>query len=235
MAILGIHCPRDGARIFSQIEVMGDREPLGHQHITLLHLGDDVPIETLAKAVVAVYGVTSKTKPFTVQTSRVTSFPPHPDEGTVPIICPIVSDALHAMHGRLKASLDKAGVEYSKKFPEYKPHVTLSYVKDPLVFADHAADKDIPGIEWGVADIVLWGGNEGDQRFSANFPLTIGKTAAVGDVVYRALVRIAAWKRGCGQNMHPSAQPHQCPCDHHQTFDEKWKTIEEHLAPYLKP
>ena len=47
MAILGINCPRDVARIFSQIEVAGEREPLGQQHITLLHLGDDVPIEQL--------------------------------------------------------------------------------------------------------------------------------------------------------------------------------------------
>ena len=51
MAVLGIHCPRDVARIFSQIEVAGEREPLGHQHITLLYLGDDVPIEQLAKAI----------------------------------------------------------------------------------------------------------------------------------------------------------------------------------------
>jgi len=192
MAVLGIHCPRDVARIFSQIECIGDKEPLWHQHITLLYLGDDVPIEQLAKAVVAIYGVTSKTKPFSVMADRVTSFPPHPEHGTVPIICPIVSPALHDLQARLRAAFDRMGIEYSRKFPEYKPHVTLSYTKDPLVFADHVADKDIPPIEWGVADIVLWGGEDGDQRFSANFPLTIGKTASANDVVYRAFVRIAA-------------------------------------------
>ena len=201
MAILGIHCPRDVARIFSQIETIGEREPLGHQHITLLHLGDDVPIEQLAKAIVAVFGVTSKTKPFTVQTNRVTAFPPHPEHGTVPIICPIVSPALHDLQARLKSALDNVKVEYSKTFPIYQPHVTLSYVKDPLVHADHTADKDIPPLEWGVADVVLWGGNDGDQRFSANFPLTIGKTAASrSDVIYRALVRVARWKAGHDEN-----------------------------------
>lgn len=232
MAVLGIHCPHDVGRIFSQIEVMGEREPLGHQHITLLYFGDDVPIETLATAIVAVYQVTSRTKPFTVQTNRVTAFPPHPEKGTVPIICPVVSPSLHDLHGRLKAALDRAKVDYSRTFPEYKPHVTLSYVEDPLVYADHTADKDIPSIEWGVADVVLWGGDEGDQRFSANFPLTIGKTASACDVVYRALVRLAAWKQGCGANHAPGA--HTCPCDHHQQVDPA-KIIEKYLGSYLKP
>lgn len=233
MAVLGIHCPHDVGRIFSQIEVEGEREPLGHQHITLLYFGDDVPIETLAKAIVAIYGVTSKTKPFTVQTNRVTAFPPHPEHGTVPIICPVVSPPLHDLHGRLKAALDRAKVDYSRTFPEYKPHVTLSYVKDPLVHADHTADKDIPSIEWGVADVVLWGGDEGDQRFSANFPLSIGKTASMTDVVYRALVRLAAWKQSCGVNHAPGTREHTCPCDHHQA--DPAKVIEKYLASYLRP
>ena len=246
MAILGIHCPRDVGRIFSQIDVMGEREPLGHQHITLLHLGDDVPIETLAKAIVAVYGVTSKTKPFTVQTNRITAFPPHPEHGTVPIICPIVSQPLHDMHTRLKAALDHAKVDYSRTFPIYQPHVTLSYVKDPLVHADHAADKDIPSIEWGVADIVLWGGEEGDQRFSANFPLTIGKTASAGrDVIYRALVRLVrGHKLAHDANGQCAAT---CPChDKDKKFhpatgkvdpmsEEGRKLVEHHLGQYLRP
>jgi 2'-5' RNA ligase len=228
MAILGIHCPHDVGRLFSQIDIglRGiDREPLGHQHVTLLHLGDDVPIDTLAKAIVATYGVTSKTRPFTVQTNRVTSFPPHPKHGTVPIICPLVSEPLHEMQGRLKGALDGAKIEYSKTFPVFKPHVTLGYAKDPLVFADHAADKDIPSIEWGVADIVLWGGDEGDLRFSANFPLSIGKTAglktaSVDDVVYRAFVRLAMHRQRrahvngqclstCPCHDNPHAEPHE--------------------------
>ncbi len=211
MAILGIHCPRDVGRIFSQIDVIGEREPLGHQHITILHLGDDVPIEQLAKAIVAVFNVTSRTKPFTVQTNRVSTFPPHPEHGTVPVICPVVSPPLHELHARLKAALDQAGVDYSKTFPVYKPHVTLSYVKDPLVHADGVAEKEIPPIEWGVADIVLWGGDEGDQRFSANFPLTIGKTASVQDVVYRALVRLAQHQRKQAHDADGNCSP-TCPC-----------------------
>jgi 2'-5' RNA ligase len=222
---------------------MGEREPLGQQHITLLYLGDDVPIETLAKAIVAVYSVTSKTKPFTVQTNRVTAFPPHPEHGTVPIICPIVSETLHAFQAKLKAALDHAKVEYSKTFPIYKPHVTLSYVKDPLVFVEHVADMDIPAIEWGVADIVLWGGDESDQRFSANFPLTIGKTASAGDVIYRALVRLAAHARkGHDANGQCAAA---CPC-HDKNFhpatghvdpmsEEGRKLVEHHLGQYLRP
>ena len=210
MAILGIHLPRDISRIFAQINVKGDKEPLGHQHVTLLYLGDDVPIEQLAKAVVATYNVTSKTKPFTVSTNRISTFPPHPDHGTVPVICPLVSPPLHDLQARLRAAFDTAKVDYSKKFPEYKPHVTLSYLEDPAENANKALEKEIPSIEWGVADIVLWGGDLSDLRFSANFPLSIGKTASRSlDVLYRAFVRMARGKRAHDADGHCSVT---CPC-----------------------
>lgn len=194
MAILGVRIPHDISRIFGQIEVpllkKEEREPFEMAHVTLFYLGERVPIDQLAKTVVATYSVTSKAKPFTVMTNRTTAFPPHPEHGTVPIICPITSSDIHELHASLRAALDRAGVAYNKTFKEFRPHVTLGYVSDPLVYADHAADMDIPLIEWGIADIVLWGGEEGDQRFSANFPLSLGKTASNHDF-YLALVRIA--------------------------------------------
>jgi hypothetical protein len=162
---------------------------------------------------VAVYGVTSQTKPFMVGTNKITTFPPHPDHGTVPVICPIISPPLHDLQARLRVALDRAKVDYSKKFPEYKPHVTLSYLEDPAADAAKEAAQDIPPIAWGVADIVLWGGEDSDQRFSANFPLSIGKTASGRgtDVLYRAIVRVAQ----LGRKHSHDADGHcsvTCPC-----------------------
>ena len=174
------------ARLLSALEIPGNKEPTDTFHVTVLYLGDKVPIEQLGKAIIATYSVTSATTPFTVRTNRVTAFEPH-DDGT-PIICPIDSPGLHELREKLTAALDKAGVEYSKKFPIFVPHMTLGYSKDPGVYADHAADQDFPTVEWGAAELVLWGGDEGDDRLVATFPfsLRIEKKA-----LYRAFVRLA--------------------------------------------
>jgi hypothetical protein len=47
-----------------------------------------------------------------------------------------------------------------------------------------------PPIEWGVGDVVLWGGNSENDGIEVTFPLSMGKTA-----MYRALVRLAMMKQ----------------------------------------
>jgi RNA 2',3'-cyclic 3'-phosphodiesterase len=175
MALLGIQIPHETARILNQIEVPGNRESTDAYHITLLYLGDHVPIETVAQAVIAAYKVTSMTRPFTVRTRLVTSFPG--GEDGVPIIAKIESDELHRFRADIASSFDAAAISYSKKFPEYKPHVTLAYSDSPM------ADQDIPMLEWGAHEIVLWAGEHGDQRMTVTFPFTLMPTAASPDRV----------------------------------------------------
>lgn len=171
MAFIGLALPSPTARVLSEIEVGGKTEAPSHFHITLLYLGENVPIETLGKALVATYEVSSQTDPFTVRTSRVSSFPATPD-GEVPIICLVDSAPLHDLHARLKKAYDKAGVDYSKKFPTYRPHVTLSYAEEAI------KDRKIPTVEWGAHELVLWGGDEGDRRVVMSFPFSIKDQAA---------------------------------------------------------
>ncbi len=191
MSFLGIRVPNDITRVLSEVEVPGAKEPRDHMHITICNLGKNVPIEQIVRVIMATYQVTSKTKPFTVRTNQVTSFSSNPDDG-VPIIARIESDALHALRAALCASLDAHKVEYSKRYPEFKPHVTLAYSPDPMVDADKAADKAIPSIEWGVGEIVLWGGDSGDEKLTVTFPLSIAMTR---EAVYRAAVRLALNKK----------------------------------------
>lgn len=183
MSFLGLRVPHETARLLSELEIPGQKDPVGHFHITILFLGDNVPIETIGKALVATYGVASQTQPFTVSTSRISCFPPKksatsPRDGKAPIICRIDSDALHSMRGKLCKSFDDASVPYDKKFPEYKPHVTLGWSEEVM------DDKRIPTVEWGAHELVLWGGDEGDRRVTLTFPLSL-KLASSRRVVAR--------------------------------------------------
>lgn len=189
MAFLGIKIPHEIARLLAQVDYgsKGKPEPTDQFHVTLFYFGENVPIEQLTKAILTTYKTTSKTRPFTAQTSHVSTFPPHPEEGTVPVICRVDSTELHDLRAKLVKAYEDAGVTYDKKFPVYKPHLTLAYI-EPGEEAQKAQDLDltIPTIEWGVGEIVLWGGDDGDERLVVTFPFALPLTR---ELVYRAMVR----------------------------------------------
>ncbi len=133
-----------------------------------------------------IFSVVSQAKPFTVATSKITTFPPNPDDGT-PIIGLIDSPELHAFRKTLCETFDKSGVEYNKKYPDYRPHVTLGYSSDPLG-GDKAVNLAIPVVEWGAHELVLWGGDSGDNRIIITFPFSVATTKAA---MHKAFVQLA--------------------------------------------
>lgn len=212
MAMIGVRVPAEAARLLAAIPgpaEFGEPEPADQFHITLAHLGDDLTIDEIARAIEPTFAVASSTAPFVVSTSHVSTFPAHPEHRTVPIIALIDSPELHALWGILGRTLDDAGVDFSKKFPEFRPHVTLAYGKDPLIDTDKAADIHLPRpLMWGVHEIVLWGGGKGANHVVVNFPLSLGLTKAAStrltrvDAMYRGAVRLSmhadryGWPRG---------------------------------------
>lgn len=165
MSFIGLKLAHETARLLSEIEVPGRKESLDFYHLTVLHLGDSLPIETVARAMVATFQVTSVMQPFTVRLNRVSCF--DKNSHGVPIICRAESDSLHELWSALKTSFDNSGLDYSKKFPEFKPHVTLSYAEEPI------EDLRIPTVEWGAHELILWGGDTGDRRVVVTFPLSL--------------------------------------------------------------
>jgi 2'-5' RNA ligase len=181
MAFLGLQVPHETARLLSGIDVPGDREPTSHFHVTMFFFGDDLDIDHLAGIIRAAFGVTTQTRPFTVGTSSITSFP---SEGSKPIICRVESDELHALRERIRKVFDEEGVEYNQRHPEFKPHVTLAYDDSGEDFED----QSIPTVEWGAHELVLWGGNSGDDRLVVSFPFVLNPDKAkVARVVQRFL------------------------------------------------
>ena len=170
MAGLVITVPSETVHELEKLDVPGKRNSGDHQHVTLFNFGDDVSLPSLSKIMESTYKVMEKFKPFSLSVNQISSFPPHPEKGTVPIICPVESKELFSLQKKLKAAYDRDGVEYSNLFPEYKPHTTLSYLDEEPEDSDY--ERKLPSaIRWGAQQVVLWGGDKGDSRLSVNFPL----------------------------------------------------------------
>jgi 2'-5' RNA ligase len=163
MAFIGFRVPAETAQLFKSIDVPGDRE--NFHHITILNFGDTMSIEDIGLGLEVAYDVISEMQPFKVKTNKITCFPGG-DDG-VPIICPVESEELHELWEKLGEAFDEAGISFSKKFPVYKPHVTLSFAPEPI------DDRSIPTIEWGAHELVLWGGDGGDRGIAVHIPFSL--------------------------------------------------------------
>jgi 2'-5' RNA ligase len=162
MAIVCLKVPYNIAKTLSGIDVPGDHVPTEEKHITILNLGDDLSIQTIGKSVITCARVTEKMKPFQVQLNGYSTFPK--GKLGIPIICHVQSEELHELHDQLSKAFDSSGIEYSKKFPEFKPHVTLSYCDEKI------HDKKFKNsFTWTATDLVLWGGEHGDERIFTVF------------------------------------------------------------------
>lgn len=163
MAFLGIRIPHETGRLLSGIEVPGKNVAPSDMHITILHFEENWPISEIAHALEATYDVVSKIKPFLVETDKVICFPKREEQCA--IVALMKSAELHELRDKLAKEFDDCKIEYSKTFKDYKPHVTLSYNDEEI------DDFDIEPLEFSVSEIVLWGGDHGDNRIFVTFPL----------------------------------------------------------------
>jgi 2'-5' RNA ligase len=165
MAILCLKVPQSIARSLSAINVPGEPVPTDEKHITLLNFGDDMPIDAIGKTVIAVARATEQIGPFNVELNGYGTPFGSSDNG-VPVICPVEGRELHDLHAVLSNALTEAGVEFSRKFPEYKPHVTLSWAEEEVQDGTFRTP-----ISWTVTDVVLWCGDHGEERMHTVFDL----------------------------------------------------------------
>jgi 2'-5' RNA ligase len=178
MALLSLQVPHEVSRVLGSIKVPGTQEPRDSHHVTLLYLGKDIPIDTVSKALVVAYRVAEITTPVPLAIERVSSFPKG-DDG-VPIIGLVSSPELHQLWEALCSAFDNSGVEYSKKFSIYKPHVTLAYNNESL-----ERDLDVGPIDWVAYEMTLWSGNSGDDAVTVTIPFSFPSESTL----YRKLVQ----------------------------------------------
>jgi len=164
MAFLGVKIVPEVARMFRNIDVPGKKEPENEYHITVVCFDADWPLKHVAKAMQATYEVLQDIAPFYVKSKKVTCFPKREDN-PVPIIAAIDSDELHDLNKKLKKAFDKNNIGYMKNFKDFKPHMTLSFAQDEI------KDIKIDPVEFYVHELILWAGDNGDDRLFITFPL----------------------------------------------------------------
>jgi len=164
MAFLGIRVTHEVGRLLSSIEVPGKRVAASDMHITLLGFADNWPISELVNALKAAYDVVSTSKPFLVKTQRISCFTSKANQSAA-IVARIESLELHKIHDKLAESFDKEKIDFCKDFKDYNPHISLSY-------NDKAIEEfEFEEVEFSVPELVLWGGDHGDDRVFITFPL----------------------------------------------------------------
>ena len=199
MAFIGIKVPHEVGRLLKKIEVDGEKVPDSEYHITIAMFGDEWPVSEAAKTLEVTFETLKNFKPFKVKTKKISCFPGG-DNG-VPVFAKVESDELHEINDELKKAYDKEGIEFSKIHKEFKPHITLSY-------ADKKIDEEeIEDIEFIVHEVVIWAGDNGDNRFFITFPLdNIKKSYVISktDLFYKlALSSTEYFRKTCERRKVP--------------------------------
>lgn len=166
MAFIGLTVPIDIASQLSSLYEDGDKTPLEEMHVTLCFLGKKMDNGSFLEALHACYSAAVTNNPIKITAAVLSTFPPNPDDRNgVPVIVRVVSEDLIKFRAELTAMLDSYGVEYSKKFPVYKPHITLAYGPEQFT------PRQIKPLSWMNSYISLWGGKEFDDGHFARFKL----------------------------------------------------------------
>jgi 2'-5' RNA ligase len=156
MAMIGIRVPEEAAEKLAGVPVPeGKRITKEEMHVTMVYLGSQVPVIASLGAAIGVHTVARKWKPFKVHAAILTSFQGSEEDGSTPIIVRIVSEELMRFREEVRKSMDKMSIPYSNKWPDYKPHVTLTYTKEKV-----NQPRRIDAISWDVKEIVVWAGEE---------------------------------------------------------------------------
>lgn len=172
MAFIGLDVPADAALLLEGLSgVPGDRESASDMHVTIVHLGKAVAPVQVAKAMLVAHSVAASFGPLNLSLDRVTNFPSGNDG--FPIICPIESPELQALNAALKSELSRFGIPFSDKWPEFRPHVTLGYLRDadPGFSIDSPLSSPLP---FSVSQLCLWGGDAvGPESVRIQVPLAM--------------------------------------------------------------
>lgn len=169
MAFIGLKVPDPVAEALTALDAPGKKLSAEEKHITLFYVGKKTPLREALHAAAVCTVFARMRAPFQVGCARRVCFPENPDDG-VPVIARVVSPALHAFRAKLAQAFDRHGVQYSKKYPDYKPHVTLSYSDAPC------EEMPFEPVVWTVDRFILWAGDDMDEGLSMQFrfPVNLG-------------------------------------------------------------
>lgn len=161
MALLGLEVPVDICQHLQKVKVPGSRDL--SDHLTMFYFEDKLSPKKIAKICEVLSETIAKTKPFDCIIKQISSFPSG-DDG-IPIKADVTSKKLISLRAEIAKVFDQNKIAFSKKFPDFKPHITLSYHSDDF-------DKvKIDPITWSVTNLVIWGGSSEEKGIDVKIPL----------------------------------------------------------------
>lgn len=167
MAMLAIPIQPDISRLLQEFDLDIEKDP--SNHITLFYFGDNLPMSKILKIIPIIFKLTEDLRPFTASTSEYSFFD---SEEKYPVICPVKSKELMSLRNKISKAFDDDKIKYDKKFPDYKPHITLGFSQEK--FPKHTK---FPKVDFAISQLALYCGDTTDTKLFINFPFTINKTS----------------------------------------------------------
>lgn len=155
--MIAVPIPEEISKLFRAMNIPGKQEAT--DHITMFYFEDNTHPLSLVRAIPLIQEETRDLQPFDISCKKVISFPKG-DDG-YPIVGKIKSKELKKLRKNIAKRFDEHGISYSKKFPKYKPHTTISYLDEDL------EDLNIDKITWTISSIALYD----DDKKILDFPL----------------------------------------------------------------
>lgn len=126
------------------------QEDKSDPHITVLYIGE-ASIDELDLIEKVSRKVLSKYRPLEIFIGGLAWFDSNEDGQVAHSM--VEAKNLHTIHKHLWDELEKAGIEVDHAYPEYTPHVTLSYAGNKRQY-----DGPVPEGSWECNTIELWKG-----------------------------------------------------------------------------
>lgn len=149
--------------------VLEDVPRSGPYHITLTYLPDQGRADVGDKLLTAVKQAVNKSSPLVLSHENLFSFENHgkgfPAIVAVGAVSPAEPTALHDLKALIDHELKELGVEYSQKWPVFRPHITLGYTDVPTLPCKCAH-------VWVPAAVEIWYGMDASEgKDSVHLPL----------------------------------------------------------------
>jgi len=147
---LFIPLPKDLAKQFPDLG-KNDSSP---SHVTFLYIGDFKDKEQQEKLVEVLRETMRKWWPGAKATlNGLEYFDHHDKDRRIPHVAVDFDKDLSGFKHRVKQELSDEGIEVGDKFPEFKPHVTLSYMPG----MDSEWEGEVPEGSWNFDEMEVWG------------------------------------------------------------------------------
>lgn len=152
MSMIALKIPSNISDKLSKIKVDGKKELPQEYHITMFYFDGKLKIDDICKITKIMNSVLGRYSPPKISFKEISHF--QKGDNGFPVIISILSDELIEIRKSLVKVFDKEKINYSKKWPEFKPHITLAYSKK------EPTDQSIDKYSWNATELVLYAGDK---------------------------------------------------------------------------